>query len=97
MFNREPVLHIVKSWSYLFTEIALGNKRHDIRDMRDRDYQVGDLLNLEEFDMASGAYTGLSLTMRITYITNRDTPCAFSSSVLDRNFAILSLAPLDAT
>ncbi len=87
--------HDVKSWSYLFQAIISGQKKHDIRDMRDRDYKVGDTMLLREFDQAKGEYTGNIATVRITYITGRATPCAFSSSVLDRNFAILSLELLE--
>lgn len=83
--------HYVKSWMHLFDAIERGFKRHDIRDMRDRDYKVGDTLVLQRFDQINGRYTGAVLVTRITYITGRDTPCAFSSAVLDRNFAILSL------
>lgn len=85
------MIHSVKSWSYLFQALKSGAKKHDIRDMRDRPYAVGDILVLNEFDQAVGKYTGDKLTCRVTYITSRDVPCAFSSAVLDRNFCILSL------
>ena len=83
--------HKVKSWSHLFQAIVAGGKKHDIRDMRDRDYKLGDMITLQEFDIVKGKYTGREADVKITYMTNRDTPCAFSSSVLDRNFAILSI------
>ena len=81
----------VKSWTYLFQAIAAGIKTHDLRDMRDRDYKVGDHLKLLEWDQAEGKYTGEVLTCEITYITDRDHPCAFSSAVLERNYGILSI------
>lgn len=84
-------IHRVKSWSYLFQAIKSGAKRHDLRDMRDREYKVGDILILEEFNQTTGHYTGNSIKCRITYITDRNVCCAFSSAVLDRNFGILSL------
>ena len=84
-------VHDVKSWTFLFQAIQSGAKTHDIRDVRDRNYAVGDLLVLNEFDQATGKYTGAKCVKKITYMTDRSTPCAFSSSVLDRNFAILSL------
>lgn len=87
--------HIVKSWTYLFDAIKSGAKTHDVRDMRERDYQVGDLLCLERFDQTTGKYTGEKLTTEITYITSNSTPCAFSSAVLDKNFAILSVKIVD--
>jgi len=84
-------IHTVKSWTYLFDAIASGVKTHDIRDMTERDYKVGDYLLLQRFDQAKGLYTGEQLKVRITYITDKDTPCAFSSAVLSRNFGILSI------
>lgn len=88
-------IHRVKSWTHLFEQIITGSKKHDIRDMRERAYKVGDILHLQEFDMAKGVYTGRSAETRITYITDRLTPCAFSSAVLDQHFGILSLELVD--
>jgi len=87
--------HTVKSWSYLFQAIKLGMKKHDIRDTRDRNYNIGDTIILREFDQTKGMYTGDELTCSITYITDRNTPCAFSSSVLDRDFCILTIQPIN--
>lgn len=84
-------VHHVKSWTFLFQAIKLGVKTHDIRDKRDREYKVGDFLELNEFDMAAGKYTGDTLRCEVTYITDNETPCAFSSAVLDKNFAVLSI------
>jgi hypothetical protein len=84
-------LHRVKSWVPFFQAFKRGEKKHDMRDMIDRDYKVGDELFLEEYDPFKGGYTGEVLRMKITYITSRDTPCAFSSTVLDKNYCILSL------
>lgn len=83
--------HNVKSWVPFFQAFKSGNKKHDMRDMIDRDYKVGDELILEEYDPFKGEYTGDTLRMRITYITSRDTPCAFSSAALAKDFCILSL------
>jgi hypothetical protein len=84
-------VHHVKSWTYLFSEIVSGNKLHDIRDMTERDYKIDDALVLEEFDPIAGLYTGRCQHARITYITDRATPCAFSSAVLKKGFGILSI------
>lgn len=88
-------VHRVKSWSYLFQAAKNGLKTHDVRDMRDRDYKVGDTLVLCEFDQATGKYTGEELAREITYITDRQVLCTFSSAVLDRDFGILSIKPLN--
>jgi hypothetical protein len=88
-------LHKVKSWSHFFQAIAAGIKTHDLR-KDDRGYVVGDKLLLEEYDNIKGEYTGRIVTADITYITNRQYPCAFSSSVLEEGYCILSIK-LDKT
>lgn len=87
-------VHNVKSWTYLFQAAVAGIKTHDIRNLGERDYKVGDILVLHEFDQTTGQYTGNEQAFRITYITSRETPCAMSSACLDRNFCILSIKKL---
>jgi len=82
--------HRVKSWCYLYEQAVVGKKTHDFRDMRDRDYKVGDTLILCEFDQTTGKYTGNECAFEITYMTNRDTPCAMSSVALEQNHVVLS-------
>lgn len=83
--------HQLKSWSHLFGAIASGAKKYDLRDDRDRGFVVGDEVQLNEFDIVTGKYTGNSLTADITYITSRETPCAVSSVVLSPGFVILGI------
>jgi hypothetical protein len=84
----------VKSWVPFFQAFKTGAKKHDMRDLKDRNYKVGDILVLEEYDPFKGQYTGDVMRMKITYITSRETPCAFSSAALDSNYCILSLEEL---
>lgn len=83
--------YMVKSWGPFFQAIKAGVKTHDLRDMKDRDYKVGDTLLLREYDPFDGVYSGDTVAVEITYITSVDTPCAFSSAVLDRDHCILSI------
>lgn len=87
--------HKVKSWPPFFKEMATGAKKHDMRNMRDRNYRVGDRLILQEYDPFRGEYTGVEMAFDITYITSKDTPCALSSAMLDDDACILSLEPVD--
>jgi ASC-1-like (ASCH) protein len=80
----------MKSWKPYFQAIKNGTKTHDLR-KKDRDFKVGDKILLEEYLPFEGSYTGEQLTAEITYITSNDTPCAFSSAVLDNDYCILSL------
>jgi hypothetical protein len=85
--------HTCRSWCHLFEPILTGAKTHDLR-IDDRNYQVGDVLQLQEYDITSGSYTGRELNALVTYITGRGEgqhPCAFSSAVLHRDYVILSI------
>lgn len=90
-------IHKVKSWTPFFQAFKNGAKKHDMRDMKDRKYSVGDILVLQEYDPFKGEYTGEEMEMTITYITSRDTPCAFSSGALDRDYCILSLEKVNGS
>lgn len=81
----------VKSWTHFFQAIKRGEKLHDMRDLKDRRYKVGDYLLLLEYDPFKGEYTGDTCMVQISYITSSDTPCAFSSSALAPGYCILSL------
>lgn len=85
----------VKSWPHFFQAIKKGEKLHDMRDLRDRRYKIGDFLILQEYDPFKGEYTGETCTVEVTYITSADTPCAFSSAALAPGYCILSLRLLE--
>jgi len=81
----------LKSWPVFFQAIKNGTKPYDLRDMSDRNFCVGEIVKLREYDPFLGKYTGEELEAEITYITSRDTPCALSSLALDKNCCILGL------
>ena len=85
----------LKSWTHFFQAIKSGNKLHDLRWFKDREFNVGDILKLEEFDNIKGEYTGDSILVKITYITSNRTPCPYSSSVLENDYCILSIKLLE--
>lgn len=82
--------HDVKSWAHFFDAIDSGHKKHDLR-KNDRNYKVGDFLRLRRYDNINGCYAGPTIVRKITYITSRELPCAFSSAVLEPDYCILSL------
>jgi len=82
--------HKVKSWSYFFDAIVAGDKLHDLR-KNDRDYQIGDELILQRYDMVMGRYTGDECVRTVSFITSNQFPCAYSSAVLPHDYVILSL------
>ncbi len=90
----KPVEHKVKSWPDLFQATLSGAKTHDMRKSVDRDYRVGDILRMQEFDPKSNRYTGRELLVKITYITSARFPCALSGDGLDPDYCILSIKKL---
>jgi hypothetical protein len=65
---REPITHDLKIHPEPFAQARAGRKRYEIR-RDDRDFQVGDLVRLQEWDPARG-YTGEELPPQaITCIT----------------------------
>lgn len=89
MTNPRPLQHL-KSWTPFFEAFLNDSKKHDLRDITDRKFEVGEVVVLEEFDPFGCGYTGRKMNMMITYITDREHPCALSSVGLDRGMAILS-------
>lgn len=83
--------HMLKSWPEFFEQIITGNKTHELRRTDDRFFQVGDYLQLQEYDQETEKYTGREALAEITYITRKDSPCAYSDEALDSNFCILSI------
>jgi Domain of unknown function (DUF3850) len=88
--SRESLEHKVKSWPQFFEQILSGEKAHELR-RNDRNFRVGDLLRLQEYDPKENRYTGRELRVKITYITSEDLPCALSESALHPGFCILSI------
>ncbi len=83
--------HDLKSWVGLFQPILDGVKTHDLRVM-DRDFEVGDLCRLREYEPVTKEYTGRSVLVRITYITSaKHGHCAFSPFALHPGMGILSI------
>lgn len=60
--------HYLKTWQPYYDDIAFGLKPFEVR-KNDRDYKVGDILVLQEYDNEINKYTGWELPpLFITYI-----------------------------
>ncbi len=89
------IQHNLKSWVGLFEPIFKGEKTHDLRVM-DRNYQVGDICELHEWEPVLRIYTGRTVIVKITYITSgAHLPCAFSPVSLHPAMAILSISKVE--
>ena len=62
------VQHTLKAWPEPFSAVWRGHKSHEVRRF-DRDYNVGDLLVLREFDPATSQYSGREIHAEVTHIT----------------------------
>lgn len=89
MFSK---VHELKSWPHLFEAVMSGAKKHELRRGDDREFRVGDILDLREFDPETGRYTGRRCRVEVTYITSTDNPCALSSEALAASHCILSIS-----
>lgn len=85
------MIHELKCWPEFFEPISEDRKTHDLRRAGDRNFQIGDLLRLREFDPRTQAYTGREQLVEVTYITSAQVPCALSNGALDPGYCILSI------
>ena len=71
--EREILVHELKTWLEFFKGVAKGDKDFEIR-RDDRDFRVGDILWLREWDPATRTYSGRELHRQIKYMTERGNP-----------------------
>lgn len=79
------MIHDLKTWPQFFQPVALGHKTFEIR-FNDRDFKVGDVLRLREWDPAVKKYTGNETIRRVTYITD------FPAGLRD-GFVVMGVTP----
>ncbi len=61
-------MHELKCWPESYRAISAETKTHEVRKF-DRDFKVGDLILLREWEPSTSKYTGWSMVVKITYIT----------------------------
>ena len=59
--------HKLKVWSEYMDDLLNGNKTFEVR-FNDRNYQIGDMLRLSEYDNKNEIYLKRVLLVKITYI-----------------------------
>lgn len=59
--------HKLKTWSEYFERIVSREKKFELR-KNDRDFQVGDILVLQEWYKNLEKYSGNEIEVRVTYI-----------------------------
>lgn len=60
-------VHTLKTWPIYYKEVAVLTKRFEIR-VSDRDFRVGDILHLCEYELSSSTYTGRCLYRYVPYV-----------------------------
>lgn len=66
------MIHELKLWPVPFQAVVDGDKTHEVR-LFDRPYKVGDSLLMREWDQSKREFTGRSVLVRVTYITEPGT------------------------
>jgi len=61
--------HVLKCWTSSFTDIVSGRKPFEVR-VNDRDYNVGDVLELWEYDPHKSRFSGRLTAVTVTAITD---------------------------
>lgn len=62
-----PERHILKTWPQYFKVIVDGSKKFEVR-LNDRNFKVGDTLELREYDPAKQEYCGRYTERIVTYV-----------------------------
>lgn len=83
-------VHELKSWKPFFRAIVAGHRSHELR-RADRDFSVGDVLLLREYDSGTSTYSGQECRALVTSITSSAHPCAMSTEALAPGFCIMSI------
>jgi hypothetical protein len=60
--------HELKIWPDFFASVTDGTKKYEIR-KNDRDFKVGDFLQLREWNPRAQYYTGRQATVKVTHVT----------------------------
>lgn len=72
-------IHRLKSWPDPWRDVALGVKPYEVR-VNDRDFKVGDLLDLQEFK--DEGFTGWVIRARVVHITDDEPPSPLPAGVV---------------
>jgi hypothetical protein len=65
--TRASQTHELKTWPEYFAAVRVGLKDFEVRRW-DRDFAVGDVLKLREYDPDTATYSGAYLTAVVTYV-----------------------------
>lgn len=81
------ITHYLKCWPEYFQAILERKKTFELR-RNDRDYKVGDILVLQEYDIKAERYTGRSTCVGVEYILD-------VADGLQRGYIIMSIGTVE--
>lgn len=79
------MIHALKQYPEFFLDVTTGKKLFEVR-KKDRDYKVGDLLALNEYDPETKSYTGASVLLHVDYILDNPEYCK-------EGYVVMSIKP----
>jgi hypothetical protein len=79
-------IHCLKTWPGYFGPVLDGSKTFEVR-KQDRDFRVGDVLVLQEWEPASKVYTGRVIAKRVTHLM---------TWMIESGHCAMSLGPIEA-
>lgn len=79
------MIHALKQHPEHFLDVTAGKKLFEVR-KNDRDYKVGDLLALNEYDPETKSYTGASVLVYVDYILDNPEYCK-------EGYVVMSIKP----
>lgn len=80
--------HELKCWPEHFAEIVAGRKRFELR-LHDRQYAVGDVLELQEFNPSAATFTGRKIEVKVLHLM------LGGKFGLAKHFLLMSICPVD--
>lgn len=81
-------IHKLKVWSEYMEDLINESKTFEVR-FNDRDFQLGDILILEEFDREKNQYLNRSLKVKVTYILDNKV-----FNAIKDGFVIMAIKPI---
>ena len=93
-FDATIKTHELKTWKQYFTATLEGRKPFDVRVDDGREFAVGDVVWLREYDRAEGVYTTRELTARISYVLDlveAPLPSGFRDEVKQTGYRVVVL------
>ena len=64
----KPINQKLKTWPEYFEAVRTEKKTFEVRSIEDRDFMVGDMLDLQEWCPKKKKYTGRSCTVKVSYV-----------------------------